>query len=165
MREALVRQAAPQKSWPTTEMMRTNLPQPEPSASTSSVGAKPKASLAPSTLVTATVIASSTIQAISAEQKIDFHPPCAADSAAPWVSSEMWAEASKPVIVYWVSRKPSGSTYHQNMLWLKPELFSVWVNTAEKLACLSGTKISTTTMTATPMTCHHTETPLSRATR
>ena len=67
MREALVRQAAPQKSWPTTEMIRTNLPQPVPSASTSSVGAKPSASLAPSTLVTAKVIASSTIQPISAE--------------------------------------------------------------------------------------------------
>ena len=42
IREALVRQAAPQKSWPTTEMIRTNLPQPVPSASTSSVGAKPE---------------------------------------------------------------------------------------------------------------------------
>ena len=67
MREALVRQAAPQKSWPTTEMIKTNLPQPVPSASTKRVGAKPSASLAPSTLVTAKVIASSTIQPISAE--------------------------------------------------------------------------------------------------
>ena len=36
--------------------------------------------------------------------------PLAAPSAAPWVSSERWAEASNPVIVYWVSRKPSGRT-------------------------------------------------------
>ena len=37
-------------------------------------------------------------------------PYPAADTEAPLVSSDTWAEASKPVIVYWVSRNPSGST-------------------------------------------------------
>ena len=41
---------------------------------------------------------------------MDFQMPFAAPSAAPWVSSERCAEASKPVIVYWVRRKPSGRT-------------------------------------------------------
>ena len=111
MREALVRQAAPQKSWPTTEMISTNLPQPVPSASTEQrrreaerfVGAvdvgdregdreqHDPADHAPSRRSTS-------------------RPPSRADSEAPWVSSEMWAEASKPVIVYWVSRNPSGRT-------------------------------------------------------
>ena len=34
--------------------------------------------------------------------------PFAAPSAAPWVSSDRCAEASNPVIVYCVSRNPSG---------------------------------------------------------
>src|ERR1700759_371812 len=110
MREALVRQAAPQKSWPAVEMIRTNLPQPLPSASTSRLGAKPSAAFAASTFLTAKVIARRTIQPITAEEKIDLQTPLAAVIEAPCVSSETWAEASKPVIVYWVSRKPSGST-------------------------------------------------------
>jgi hypothetical protein len=36
--------------------------------------------------------------------------PFAAAFEAADVSSDRCAEASKPVIVYWVSRKPSGST-------------------------------------------------------
>ena len=36
--------------------------------------------------------------------------PFAAPSAADCVSSDRWAEASKPVIVYCVSRAPMGST-------------------------------------------------------
>ena len=55
--------------------------------------------------------------------------PRAAALAAPAVSSETCALASKPVIVYWVSRKPSGSTYHQNMLDEKPELLMWCVKT------------------------------------
>ena len=39
--------------------------------------------------------------------------PLAAPSAAPCVSSDRWAEASNPVIVYCVSRNPSGSTRNQ----------------------------------------------------
>ena len=72
----------------------------------------------------------------------------------------MWAEASKPVIVYCVSRKPSGSTYHQNMSWLKPELLMRSVKTELKLAWLSGTKMRIPMITATPARCHHTEMPL-----
>ena len=44
---------------------------------------------------------------------MDRQMPFAAPSAAPWVSSDRWADASKPVIVYWVRRKPSGSTRNQ----------------------------------------------------
>ena len=36
--------------------------------------------------------------------------PLAAPVAAESVSSERWAQASKPVIVYCVSRKPNGMT-------------------------------------------------------
>ena len=42
--------------------------------------------------------------------------PLAAAFAAPWVSSERWAEASKPVIVYWVSRKPNGMITNQKAM-------------------------------------------------
>ncbi len=48
---------------------------------------------------------------------------------APCVSSDRWADASKPVIVYCVSRKPSGRMYHQYMLSEKPELLIVSVKT------------------------------------
>ena len=89
----------------------------------------------------------------------------AAEIAASCVSSETCADASKPVIVYCVSRKPSGSTYHQNMLWPKPELFCVWVNTSLKLAWSDGAKIRIPTITRTPATCQKTEMPFSRATR
>ncbi len=39
--------------------------------------------------------------------------PLAAPSDAAWVSSERWAEASNPVIVYCVSRRPNGMTRSQ----------------------------------------------------
>src|SRR5262249_27602080 len=113
----------------------------------------------------ANVIASSTTQPISADQNTEPQTPRAAALAAPCVSSEMCADASKPVIVYWVRRKPSGSTYHQNMLSPKPELFRCVVKTWSTLACWSGTMTRTPTITATPRTCHHTEMLLKIATR
>src|SRR4051794_27960118 len=100
-----------------------------------------------------------------AEQKTDCQIPLAAETAASCVSSETCADASKPVIVYCVSRKPRGRTYHQNMLWLKPELFCVWVKTSLKLAWSDGAKIRIPTITRTPATCQKTEMPFSRATR
>ena len=44
---------------------------------------------------------------------MDCHRPRAAACEAPRVSSDTCAHASKPVIVYCVSRKPSGSTKNQ----------------------------------------------------
>ena len=88
--------------------------------------------------------------------------PFAADVAADAVSSERWAQASKPVIVYCVSRKPSGSTASQNVVppvvpSPKPELLNRSVKTKPALWCWSGTMIRMSTTTAAPTTCHHTE--------
>ena len=41
--------------------------------------------------------------------------PLAAPIDAPLVSSLRWAQASKPVIVYCVSRKPNGMTAKKKM--------------------------------------------------
>src|SRR3954465_12521447 len=50
------------------------------------------------------------------------------------------------------------------MVELKPVLLTKWPNTNDADWCWSGTKASTPTMTATPMTCHQTLTSLSSAT-
>ena len=60
--------------------------------------------------------------------------PWAAALDADAVSSERWADASKPVIVYWVSRKPNGTIANQKPKVLvdpslKPELLKRSVNT------------------------------------
>src|SRR4051795_2547698 len=47
----------------------------------------------------------------------------------------------------------------------KPELLNRSVKTNFALAWWSGTRIRTPRITATPITCHQTETPLIRATR
>ena len=44
---------------------------------------------------------------------MDRQMPLAAAIEADDVSSERWAQASNPVIVYWVSRKPNGTTANQ----------------------------------------------------
>src|SRR3954453_2452796 len=123
IRDALVMQLMPQNSWPQTAMMSTNLTQPVPIAFSNTANTVPPPWETALVSAAANVIASSTTQPISADQNTDCHTPLAADLAAPCVSSEMCAEASKPVIVYCVSRKPSGSTYHQNIPLPKPELF------------------------------------------
>jgi len=66
---------------------------------------------------------------MTADQKIDFHRPLGAASAAFRVSSEIWADASYPMIVYIGSNMPSGNTYHQNMSSLKPDRLSLCRNT------------------------------------
>ena len=90
-------------------------------------------------------------------RKIERQMPFAAPLAAPWVSSDRWAEASKPVIVYCVSRKPSGSTYHQNIPCPKPELLIVSVNTKSTLWWVSGTKASTSTCADTASNARHSD--------
>ena len=84
--------------------------------------------------------------------------PLAAESAAEWVSSDRWAEASYPVIVYWVSRAPMGSTMKMKPHpWVfplkKPVLLTVEVKTMLALAWWWGRKIRMSTMAAAPSTC------------
>jgi len=100
----------PQNSWPTVAITTTALAAEDVSALLKIENTSPPPWLTALTSVAANVIASSTIQPPTPDQKTERHTPLAADSAAPLVSSEMWAEASYPVCVYIVSRKPSGST-------------------------------------------------------
>ncbi len=74
------------------------------------IGEKPAFLLISSTFVAAYSRANNNIHPPMPAKKIDLHRPFAAVMAAPLVSSETWAEASKPVIVYWVNKKPSGNT-------------------------------------------------------
>src|SRR5689334_4840080 len=96
--------------------------------------------------------------------------PLAAPDAAPCVSSERWAEASKPVIVYCVSSRPSGITRNQNVIpevdpSAKPELLIRSVKTKLNDWWVLGRTISRTTTMAAPATCHHTEMLLMIASR
>src|SRR5664280_1658604 len=96
--------------------------------------------------------------------------PLAAEFAALLVSSERWAEASYPVIVYWVSSAPIGRTTIRNPRpWVlppkKPVLFTVEVKTMEALAWWFGRKMRIRTTAAAPNTCHHTDTLLMMASR
>ena len=70
------------------------------------------------------------------------------------------------MIVYCVSRKPERQHVEPDTCCRgKPELLKRSVKTNSADAWWSGTKIRTSRITATPMTCHHTEMPLMRATR
>ncbi|GAA2855932.1 hypothetical protein GCM10020220_051390 [Nonomuraea rubra] len=64
------------------------------------------------------------------------------------------------MIVYWVSRKPSGSTYSQkgspSEPSPKPELLLVPKKTKSADWWLSGAKIRMATTIAAPATCHQT---------
>ena len=88
--------------------------------------------------------------------------PLAAELAAECVSSERWAEASYPVMVYWVSRAPMGRITKMNPNPLvfppkNPVLFTVDVKTIEALAWWWGRMIRIRTIAAAPSTCHQTE--------
>src|SRR3954468_7073853 len=96
--------------------------------------------------------------------------PLAAAPAALMVSSDGCADASEPVIVYWVriaaigstnSRKPQPDEEPPNM----PLLLIVLANTSPKLACWSGMAHRITITAAAPATCHHTDTLLMIASR
>src|ERR1700751_2449030 len=85
--------------------------------------------------------------------------PCAAALAALVVSSERCAEASKPVIVYWVRIPPSGTTYRKNLRLLvppeNPELLIQCVNTKDALWCELGPKIRISTIADAPTMCQY----------
>src|SRR3954454_24426218 len=99
MRDALVRHAIPQNSWPTVAVSTTSLAELEPSAELMIAIDEPRPQPLPASLmnfvsVAANVSASSTNQPIRPDQNTAFHTPFAAPSAAPLVSSEMCADAS-----------------------------------------------------------------------
>src|SRR6476620_2943214 len=101
---------------------------------------------------------------------MDRQMPLAAAPAALLVSSERCAEASYPVIVYWVRIAEIGSTKNNQPAPLvspsnSPLLLIVWANTSEKLAWWSGTRNRITMTAAAPTTCHHTEMLLMTASR
>src|SRR5437763_9545797 len=100
VRDALVRPAAPQNSWPTVAMRMTAFAAHELNASTMSGIEPPPPLVTASTWLTAKSSASRTAQPASAEKNTDRHTPWAAATAAPRVSSAVWAEASYPVWVY-----------------------------------------------------------------
>src|SRR6516164_5844379 len=96
--------------------------------------------------------------------------PLAAALAALLVSSDRCADASYPVMVYWVRITEMGSTTNNQP---RPEvappniplLLIVLAKTSEKLAWWLGTKTRIAITAAAPRTCHHTETLLMTASR
>ena len=97
------------------------------------VTAPPTASRTPCVSGTANVTASSRIQPKITDATTAMYMPTAAIREAWFVSSAMWAEASKPVIVYCDISRPSPNTYQKTMLPKpvpeNPELLTVSVNT------------------------------------
>src|SRR5690349_13052465 len=96
---------------------------------------------------------------------MDCQSPRAAECAAPCVSSDRCADASNPVIVYCVSRNPSGSTYNQYMPSEKPELLIRSVKTKDGDWYSFAVMSSTSTTAAAPNTCQYAETLFTSASR
>src|SRR5215213_4912680 len=94
VREALVRPAAPQKSWPIVAIMRTIFAAQESSALVKIAPTNPAPSLTALTSLAANRKASRTNHPMTADQKTERQTPCAAVIAAPLVSSAVCAEAS-----------------------------------------------------------------------
>ena len=91
--------------------------------------------------------------------------PRGADRAASRVSSETCALASYPVNVYCAISRPIRKAYTAAPNPLSPVAFAVRVNTSPIGRWSSGTTASTTTITATPATCHQALTSESTLTR
>src|SRR5919198_3263440 len=104
VRDALVRPAAPQNSWPTVAIRITSLAAHGSSALVKIAPTNPAPSFTAFTSLAANRNASSTNQPMIAEKNTDLQTPWAAAFAAPRVSSAVWAEASYPVCVYMASR-------------------------------------------------------------
>src|SRR3712207_3126647 len=160
--EADVTDAVRQKNCATTQMKRSASAQFWLMDSAQIHGTTaPMFSSAPSVLGMANVTARRRIQPKMTEATTAVHMPVAAIREALFVSSAVWAEASKPVIVYCASRRPRPQTNRNVNPPVvpppKPELFTVSVNTYESDWCRSGTTIRTTTMTATPIMCQYAE--------
>src|SRR3954452_3739730 len=168
MREALVTHDMPQKNCPTVASRITNFAFALESALSMIAIDEPPPAVTALRSVAANVSASSTNQSNTPDQNTERHTPLAAPSAAPRVSSEMCADASYPVCVYIVSRKPWVRMNNQNQPptdpFIQPELFCLCPNTKLADWWLSGPRTRTPITTTTPTTCHHTETLLSSAT-
>src|SRR3954468_2360456 len=114
VRDALVMPAITQKIWPIVQMKITPFAAALLSAP-SMIGIEPPPPpVTAFSLCTANKSASRTSQPAMAEKNTERHTPCDAAIAAPRVSSAVCAEASYPVCVYIVSRKPTGITRNQN---------------------------------------------------
>jgi len=111
MRDAEVTEAVTQKNCATTQMKSSASAQPWLIDSDQIHGTTtPMFSSAPSVLGIAKVTARSRIQPTTTDTTTAMYIPTAAIRDAFWVSSAMCAEASKPVIVYCESRRPSPNT-------------------------------------------------------
>src|SRR5205807_708420 len=94
VRAPLVRPAVTQKIWPTVQMSRTSLADPDPSAPVMIGIDPPPPPVTPFSDWTAKSNASRTTQPAIAEKKTERQTPCAAATAAPRVSSAVCADAS-----------------------------------------------------------------------
>ena len=94
VREALVRPAAPQKSWPIVAIRITSFAAQGSRALSKMAKTVPAPSFTASTSLAANRNPSSTNQPISAEKNTERHTPWAAVIAAPRVSSAVCADAS-----------------------------------------------------------------------
>src|SRR5687768_3799475 len=91
----------------------------------------------------------------------DMYIPTAADREAWRVSSATWADASKPVIVYWAISNPVSATYQNTGLLNEvgaasppqPVRFSVSVKTKLNERWSSGTVKRMITIRTTPIMC------------
>src|SRR5690625_399501 len=165
IRDALVRHATVQKNWPAAEINKTVPCQPWGKAWLKITFTSPPPAVTPAGSCTANRNDSRMIQPPMAEYAIDRQMPLAAPCEAAAVSSDRCADASKPVIVYCVSKKPSGNTRNQYFASSYPELFKRSVKTKLRLWCWSGTTARIRITIAAPATCHHTEMLLSTAIR
>src|SRR4051812_10063186 len=99
VREALVRPAMPQNSWPIVQMISTALAAGDVRNVVMIGIGPPPPSVTAFSSETAKSSARRTNQPMIAEMTTDRQTPCEAATAASFVSSAVWADASYPVIV------------------------------------------------------------------
>src|SRR6476659_4480058 len=101
------------------------------------------------------------------EMTTDQTIPLGDEVSASWVSSDMCAEASKPVSVYCALSRPTRATYsgmprnRRPKPWLasKPVLLTVVEKTVPTLVVVCWlSRTQTMTISDTPTTCHQTDT-------
>ena len=106
--------ALPQKNWATQAMpTRTFVPSSPMASMRIGIGAvirKPAAVTVSKPGRIAKVRASNSTYPAMPDSQTDVTIPFGPATAAFWVSSVMWADASNPVIVYWANRSPMKNT-------------------------------------------------------
>src|SRR3954454_7060458 len=139
MRDAEVTEAVTQKNCATTHMKSRNSAQRwliDVAQIQGTIGRSALTVLSASgVLGIANVTATRRTKPKMTDTKTEVHMPTATSRDALWVSSAVWADASKPVIVYWAMRSPRPNT-NQNAGFEKdtvdppkPELFTRSVKT------------------------------------